>query len=128
MTNAELNIKCAEAMGWKYEKFGPLIQDYRWTNPKGVVTHCNPPSFTTDHNAAFTLVEKMREEGWLFEMRDGRDKTWEAEFTREPNDSTLPDNIGTREGIRVEIHYGAGYTAPVAICLALLAAKEKEGK
>lgn len=80
---------------------------------------CNHPAcapsvyvarFSTDIAAAWQVVEKLRADGWSFAcIGDG--KTWTSVFAREVPEIVEPDTVEAD-------------TAPLAICLAALAAAE----
>lgn len=126
LSDKEVRVLCAERMGCKWLKagkyriptFDPVIDPGCYSpeefadgsEPIGSLHHANIPNYPTDLNAAFTLVEKLREEGWRF-MLDNIADNWEAEFFRRtPRDS------------RVKIEASPAR----AICLAFLAVTERE--
>lgn len=138
MNQTDLNIKCAEAMGWKnihlFNRiyFGVRPDETRFT-PQSVMTRIPTPklrnsivpSFTTSHDAAFTLIFAMRVNWWTVNLANGLDGTWECEFMRPPIGTTRSDDIGMKMGEKLEIHYGAAPTAPLAICKAFLKSQPK---
>ena len=69
------------------------------------------PEFTTDIAAAFTVVEKMREDGWCFvDLTSYGDCTWRATFDTGSDSASASD---------------VAPTLPLAICRAALRAKEE---
>lgn len=62
MTHAEINIACAEAMGWgTCADQGELFAKWKHYNSGRLAkTDQNLPQFITSHDAAFTLVMELR--------------------------------------------------------------------
>lgn len=73
------------------------------------------PHYSTDIAEAWLVVEKMRERGWRFVVRDGAERGV-------PYVVTL---WGPHDGSPTIVHVDEGDTAPLAICRAALAALEK---
>lgn len=68
LTLEELRVECAEAMGWRKEVFGTLVQDCRWYKPDGTKTAGDPPNYPADANAALTLAHALAEKGWRYHI------------------------------------------------------------
>lgn len=122
LTPEEKRIRIAEACGWvKLAPFlnacGGLTQEWRHPDPVGH-RNCTAGEFDylDDLNAALTLIDFLAERGWRCNLANGLDKTWECEFMRPPTDATDDDDIGSRQGERLEIRYAPAATLAEAIC------------
>lgn len=87
----DIRVKVAEAMGWTeiemrevmYISGQPAGSDLFGKWPEWPTGHGNGgfvPAFTTDHNAAFTLCDRLKSEGWLFGCNQEPDGSWRASF------------------------------------------------
>lgn len=131
MTNEELRVAVAEAMGWTEirdpKTFNSLFaSDQHFAkSPFGLQPGINRnhpslvgeskkheppedwwvliPKYTTDHNAAMTLCDALAKEGWEPNFRKWKGQ-WEAWF------QTIEETF-----------LGTGPTLPIAICRAFLA-------
>lgn len=120
-----VRVQCAEAMGW-VEYTGAALVTYEWAPghtapavPKYYLPkfgfHGNGcpqvccfelPAYDTDANAALTMVDALRAEGWRCSLNSSSvDGTWECQFER---------------GVK---HYAVAATICLAICAAFLRVK-----
>jgi|SRR6516162_113773 hypothetical protein len=74
MNSDELRIKCAEAMGWNNIAIKDPWSKGQWVTSDlygecpGKLALIQIPEYDTSLDAAFTLVEALRKEGWLVEI------------------------------------------------------------
>lgn len=88
MSDHELRIKCAEAMGWT--KVGQLKwNDDKLDPPKQFMDGCgHTPDYPADLNAALALVDALVDKGWCCTMENNPNKSWEVNIF--PSDSGEP--------------------------------------
>lgn len=119
LTTEQVNRMCAEAIGWR------CLCGHDWIAPGEPLDSTfsqELPNYATDPASALTLCESLADEDWVCDANMGLDRSWEVEFSRPVTNETAPDDIGTRDGEKVEIRYGFG-AFPLAICHAYLKAK-----
>ncbi len=63
LTPEQMNRMIAEAVGWKREIFGPLVQDYRW-HFEGHPVHHEPPNYCNDLNAMAQAEAMLSDDEW----------------------------------------------------------------
>lgn len=71
MTNDKANQICAEKMGWTpYKTLSPIDRKTEITlwEHSTYGTLCAIPQFTSDLNAAVTLLDQLAKEGWQIEI------------------------------------------------------------
>lgn len=110
---AQQSVTAAEC-GWK-----PCQSQYPcggWHSRNNEKIQNQPPDYLNDLNAAAEFVKHLTTMGWRCQMNNGLDTTWECELFRPIQPSTHHDNIGSHDGEKMEIHYGAGDTLASAIC------------
>lgn len=126
---------CAEALGWTRVDTRPEFicgrsffsspRDSGGTPPNSKPADDGEPEYDrlpdfTDPTAAILLIDHLAGFGWRCNLANGLDKTWECEFTRAPTVETDDDDIGSRQGERLEIQYAAADTLAEAIVDAFL--------
>jgi hypothetical protein len=112
-------IAIATALGWHNIQPNPIgatpLAGSREASPHdGAIFGI--PNYLSDLNACMELCNRLAEQGWNCQLANGLDGTWECEFMRPPIEATDGDDIGSRHGERLEIHYGTGDTAAKAVC------------
>lgn len=94
LTDDEIRVKCAEAMGWKHcSMSGDKLTnpDAYWYPPEnytppGWKEPCNMrhlsqlPRFESSADAALTLCDRLREEGWCLQITYGVTDKWTVTF------------------------------------------------
>lgn len=103
----KLNQLCAEKLGWyrlphDEDAWAPQGWVYGRDSYGKLRSTDKLPQFTSDHNAAITLLDALAKKGWRNKMNQGLDGTWECETQ-------------TGFGKADDYHYGAGDTLPLAI-------------
>lgn len=107
MTNPQLRIRVAEAMGWKPQSGNESWPDTYWIAPDKVLRTVNElPKYDKDANLALLLVARLKEQGWYLATAEEPDMPIYAAFFRYP---------GTHRRISAEAQ-----TLTVAICTAFL--------
>lgn len=117
-TNDELLIAVAEKMGW-----AKLVSDndwspmaWKWVSPAGVIatpaksdTHL--PPFTTSTDAALTLCDALKKEGWNADLEQTAGISgWDVTFWRVKGETVIDCKVSAP-------------TLPLAICRAFMAVK-----
>lgn len=117
LTDDEMRVKCAEAMGWTYHGHSPELRLGAiacWTpagrefDPMRLVLL---PDYLHDLNAALTLCDRLREEGWTVQFYRHPLDQWRVELRRYAED---------------EWPYIEDPSLARAICLAFLKVKENQ--
>jgi hypothetical protein len=101
--------------------------------PKAEGLRLNPPPYSTDIAAAWTVAEKMRERGSLVTVKSiPKESAFILEGSRSEYDAPCPDRQVGKGKVCCQLHWmGEGFrhdelamadTAPLAICLAALKA------
>ena len=91
MTNAELNANIAGKMGLSevtVRGYGDQQHATYRIHDQGEVRWITTPDYAHDIAAAFTVVERLRQAGWLLILKD-YGKTYDAIFYREKRDKTV---------------------------------------
>lgn len=104
-------LVCTKVLGWVYHK-QQWIEF--WKTPSGE-TFANADHYSTDHNAAFAVVEEMQQSGWDFHCYRLVGGEFWCCFDKSPDDA--PDDFNFDASAK---------TLPHAICLAALATTERE--
>lgn len=114
MIDLELREKVARLLGWTRHEDGTLTEPEE--NNEGYTPDELPP-FEEDISAAWLVVEFMRGKGYVLKLLDQRDHPtdprWRADFRL---DFTHDDGEAFWQGLAP--------TAPLAICMAFVAAME----
>lgn len=120
LTDDEIRIKVAEACGWEWQepfnrrKKGNVLLPPIGGRPcivwrDGALGGNLPPNYPASVDAALTLCDRLRGEGWAF-VADNGGAEWDVEFFRK----ATPHDV-----IRV-----VNPSLPKAICVAFLRIKE----
>lgn len=122
-SNEEIRIKCAALMGKCTH--GPEHWEREGTegDMELVCKACNsvrsvvrPPDYINDLNAAITLCDRLREEGWVISMDNDLAGQWDVVLT-DINKGNHPANMVALTGEQ---------SLPRAICVAFLKTKESK--
>lgn len=107
MTNEELRVACAEAMGWKWVEPNGIDPYWRFEADRKKDRHRDDlPNFPTDANAALTLCDALADQGW----------DWTVTYREQ--------QLTVWFGMKYAPHKtvtATGPTLPIAICRAYLA-------
>lgn len=112
----ELDVQIAEnVMGWKTFRVG---RELRFTHPSDAMVSPPVPEFSTDIAAAFVVVARMREQGFVFELNicdhdGGPAVACAASFFRWDGKHSGAEATGNAE-------FSASDSVPLSICLAAL--------
>lgn len=142
MTNEQIDSLVAEKVfGWTLDK----RPGYGWPVPNAVVPAMKHPAYSATIAAAWSVVEKMREDDWLVVVKCNTDAArFTIEGSRSEYDAPSPDRpIGPKGSCVCELscmrvckdptarwrnnRWAMADTAPRAICIAALAAVDGEG-
>jgi hypothetical protein len=97
MSIEEIRTACAEACGWTHHRKVSKDFDY-WTDPSGKeymnwATPKDVPNYPTDLNAAFTLCDVLKKEGWKVDIIDWSVIAYTAELDFEAENTSLALDI-----------------------------------
>lgn len=138
MDKKQMRIVIGEHLGWKLVP--RLFHNQQWKNiptwveskfydckPEnycmaGQVMGVLPTDYPSEVNRAVELCAHLAGQGWRCELNNGLDTSWECVFWRPQRLGTPSDNIGNRDGVISEEHYGAGETMAIAICQSFIRA------
>ena len=111
MTNDEIRIACAKALGWTKDYYDEDsgYRTFFWCNPDEPHEHYGTlPHYTTSADAALTLCDALRGEGYKISIRSGQ-TSWYCSVRN-----------------HLAIHAAVAATLSVAICKAFLAVKGQQ--
>lgn len=84
LTDDDIRVKCAEVMG-KHQYFGVLYPGCRCTACGDRIEEekHNIPNYSTSVDAALTLCDRLREEGWKCSLENNeRYEKWDCTFLK----------------------------------------------
>jgi hypothetical protein len=78
MTIDEIQIECAKACGWTDVEHSKVMGNLQGT--LGCRGWLQVPAYPTDLNAAFTLCDVLKKEGWIITIRNHGENEWNVCF------------------------------------------------